>query len=58
MLRTTQRFATKNLRSPVVRRRFASHAESQLKGVENNAFNKEREAVKAHAAATSGMLFF
>jgi hypothetical protein len=57
MLRTTQRFAA-NLRSPAVRtpfqRRFASHAESGLKGVEDNAFNRERQAVKAHAAATSG----
>ncbi|EHK96015.1 putative Cytochrome c oxidase subunit 6A, mitochondrial [Glarea lozoyensis 74030] len=58
MIRTSQRFAA-NLRSPSVRtpfqRRFASHGESTLKGVEDNAFNREREAVKAHAAATSGV---
>ncbi|EPE31918.1 Mitochondrial cytochrome c oxidase subunit VIa [Glarea lozoyensis ATCC 20868] len=58
MIRTSQRFAA-NLRSPSVRtpfqRRFASHGESTLKGVEDNAFNREREAVKAHAAATSDL---
>jgi cytochrome c oxidase subunit 6a len=56
MLRTSQRFAA-NLRSPAVRapvqRRLAS-SESAFTGAENNAFNRERKAVKDHAAASSG----
>lgn len=56
MLRTSQRFAAQ-LRSPTVRtpfqRRFAS-TEGAFKGAEDNAFNRERKAVKDHAAATSG----
>ena len=48
------------LRTPVARqaiqKRFA-HAEVKLPaGVQDNAFNRERQAVKDHAAATSGML--
>lgn len=50
--------SVQSLRSPATRvafqKRFASHAESALKGAEDNAFNREREAVKAHASATSG----
>lgn len=50
-----------SLRSPAVRaafqKRFASTAESTLKGAEDNAFNRQRKAVKDHAAATSGMYF-
>ncbi|KAH8686053.1 putative cytochrome c oxidase subunit VIa [Tricladium varicosporioides] len=57
MLRTTQRFAA-NLRTPAVRqtvqRRFAS-SETVFTGAEDNAFNRERAAVKAHAAATSDL---
>jgi cytochrome c oxidase subunit 6a len=56
MIRTSQRFAT-GLRSPAIRtpfqRRFAS-TETAFKGAEDNAFNRERKAVKDHAAATSG----
>lgn len=38
-----------------VQRRFASgHEGPQLTGPMDNAFNRERAAVKAHAAATSG----
>ena len=37
-----------------LRRRFASIEETSLKGPVENAFLKERQAVKAHAAATSG----
>ena len=50
--------AAAQLRSPVVRsafqRRFASTGSSGLHGAEDNAFNRERLAVKQHAAATSG----
>ena len=57
MLRTSQRFAAQ-LRSPAVRtpfqRRFATTESSAFKGAEDNAFNRERKAVKDHAAATSG----
>lgn len=37
-------------------RRYATEgeAERQLSGAADNAFNRERLAVKAHAAATSG----
>lgn len=58
------RFAQQQLRAPTLRtaiqRRFASTAEklpptgSKLVGPADNAFNRERAAVKAHAAATSG----
>lgn len=58
MLRSAQRFSA-NIRSPAVRkpfqRRFASAENSGLHGAEDNAFNRERKAVKDHAAATSGM---
>ena len=47
----------RHLRSPVLRstlqRRFASE-KTELRGVADNAFNRERAAVKSHAAATSG----
>jgi hypothetical protein len=47
------------IRSPVIRsalqRRFAS-TEGKLTGPADNAFNRERQAVKNHAAATSGEL--
>ena len=59
------RFA-QQLRAPTLRttfqRRFASTSEklpatgSKLTGAADNAFNRERAAVKAHAAATSGEL--
>jgi hypothetical protein len=52
----TQRFATQlrpqSIRTPF-QRRFAS-SESGFTGAEDNAFNRERKAVKDHAAATSG----
>ncbi|KAM0175420.1 hypothetical protein ACHAPC_004919 [Botrytis cinerea] len=41
-----------SIRNPF-QRRFAS-SESTFTGAENNAFNRERQAVKDHAAATSG----
>jgi len=50
--------AAAQLRSPAVRsafqRRSASTGSSGLHGAEDNAFNRERLAVKEHAAATSG----
>lgn len=49
------------LRSSAVRsafqRRFASTESSGFTGAQDNAFNRERKAVKDHAAATSGQLF-
>jgi hypothetical protein len=60
MLRASQRFSSQ-LRSPAVRtpfqRRFASTESSGFVGAEDNAFNRERKAVKDHAAATSGALY-
>ena len=67
-LRLTQR----QLHSPTLRstvqRRFESTASgvpappgqgaSKLAGASDNAFNRERAAVKAHAAATSGRFLF
>lgn len=48
----------RQLRSPAFRstfqRRFASE-QTELKGVADNAFNRERAAAKSHAAATSGV---
>ncbi|KAH0565517.1 hypothetical protein GP486_001091 [Trichoglossum hirsutum] len=51
-LRVSQRY-TGQLRSPL-QRRFASH-EPDLHGLQDNAFNRERAAVKAHATATSDL---
>jgi cytochrome c oxidase subunit 6a len=57
MIRTSQRFASQ-VRSPAIRtpfqRRFASTEGSAFTGAEDNAFNRERKAVKDHAVATSG----
>lgn len=36
-------------------RRWYSASETTFTGAQDNAFNRERAAVKAHAAATSGM---
>lgn len=48
------------VRSPILRqtfqRRFAHDEGPSLTGAADNAFNRERAAVKAHAAATSGRL--
>ncbi|KAH8589564.1 cytochrome c oxidase subunit VIa [Bisporella sp. PMI_857] len=56
-LRISQRFASQ-LRAPAVRqtvqRRLAS-TESSFQGAADNAFNRERQAVKEHAAATSDL---
>lgn len=38
-----------------LQRRFLSLEEPPLTGAADNAFNRERRAVKAHAAATSGI---
>jgi cytochrome c oxidase subunit 6a len=52
--------AANGLRSPATRsafqRRAASTESSGLSGAQDNAFNRERQAVKDHAAATSGTL--
>ncbi|GAM87149.1 hypothetical protein ANO11243_051700 [Dothideomycetidae sp. 11243] len=52
------RLLSHQLRSPVLRqlrtqRRFASSGGARLEGSADNAFNRERNAVKDHAAATS-----
>ncbi|KAI9674951.1 MAG: Cytochrome c oxidase subunit 6A, mitochondrial [Caeruleum heppii] len=59
LLGVSQRCA-RQLRSPVMRsslqRRLASsHNLPKLEGAEDNAFNRERQAIKAHAAATSDL---
>ncbi|RAL68353.1 hypothetical protein DID88_007084 [Monilinia fructigena] len=43
-----------NPSEPRFQRRFAS-SESTFTGAENNAFNRERQAVKDHAASTSDL---
>jgi cytochrome c oxidase subunit 6a len=57
LMRVSQRLASQ-IRSPAVRtpfqRRFASSESTVLKGAEDNAFNRERQAVKDHAVATTG----
>ena len=53
-LRPGRHLRTQALRS-TFQRRFASE-KTELRGVADNAFNRERAAVKAHAAATSGTL--
>lgn len=55
-LRALQRTArTPAFRQPIVTRRWASQASGHgLEGAADNAFNRERQAVKDHAAATSG----
>lgn len=41
------------VRQPV-QKRLAHSSELPLEGAQDNAFNRERRAIKAHAAATSG----
>ncbi|KAK2800854.1 hypothetical protein FQN50_007995 [Emmonsiellopsis sp. PD_5] len=56
-LRLAQRAGRPLRSSPIrstVQRRFASTEEQKLPTFPDNAFNRERAAVKAHAAATSG----
>lgn len=51
--------AAKQLRSPILRqlgrRQLSGAGEKGFQGAADNAFNRERAAVKDHAAATSGM---
>ena len=58
VLRTAQ-FATKQPRSSffrnTIQRRFASHESPKLVGPMDNAFNRERLAVKEHAKQSTGM---
>ena len=54
LLRAPARFSPSTIRQPL-QRRLASSAGSKLAGPEDNAFNRERLAVKAHAAATASM---
>lgn len=57
LIRASQRIGIP-ARNPATRsnlqRRFATTQEPVLSGPADNAFNRERQAVKAHAAATSG----
>ena len=59
ILRTTQ-LASQQTRSPILRstlhRRFASNEPPKLVGPMDNAFNRDRLAVKAHAAQSAGKL--
>ena len=61
ILGASQPFALRT-RTPAFRsglqQRFATTEAPPLTGAADNAFNRERRAVKAHAAATSGKLFF
>ena len=54
----SRRIAATSLRSPVLRqlgrRQLHGAGESGLQGAADNAFNRERAAVKEHAAGTSG----
>ena len=49
-----QQFATPLLRT-TLQRRFVSHEPPKLTGAMDNAFNRERLAVKQHAAQSAGM---
>ena len=57
--RATQRLSAQ-VRSPTIRSRFQRRlahndgGEPPLTGAADNAFNRERRAVKAHAAASAG----
>lgn len=58
ILRLAQRSAQQTRSAPVraaVQRRFNSTEGSKFPWAVDNEFNREREAVKHHAAATSGM---
>jgi cytochrome c oxidase subunit 6a len=61
LFRATQR-AGQSCRSSLLRqglqRRFASQSEAPLTGAADNEFNRERLAVKAHAARTAGRIEF
>lgn len=54
----SSRFLKQRATRPILRsafgRRYAQTRESGLSGPADNAFNRERAAVKQHAAATSG----
>ena len=57
LLRSYQRAGTQlrtSLYRPNIQRRLAHVEGPPLTGAADNAFNRERQAVKAHAAATSG----
>ncbi|KAA6408231.1 MAG: cytochrome c oxidase subunit VIa [Lasallia pustulata] len=58
LLRASQR-VSQQIQSPAIRssfqRRLASSSGPPLTGPADNAFNRERQAVKAHAAATSDL---
>lgn len=53
LYRAALRRSTQALRTPVVRRTYSS-AQGGFEGAADNAFNRERAAVKQHAAETSG----
>jgi len=53
VLRSTHQSSTRLFRN-TLQRRFASSGEPPLTGAADNAFNRERRAVKQHAAESSG----
>ncbi|KAI9879352.1 MAG: Cytochrome c oxidase subunit 6A, mitochondrial [Pleopsidium flavum] len=59
LLLRASKHASQQLRSPAIRsnfqRRFASTEAPKLTGPQDNPFNRERQAVKGHAAATSDL---
>lgn len=62
MLRKVQQILavtrTRSIPSPIRKRFTSSEVSSHLKGLPDNAFNRERQAIKEHAAATSGMYLY
>ncbi|OCK83146.1 cytochrome c oxidase subunit VIa [Lepidopterella palustris CBS 459.81] len=55
LARSAQLFARVPVARTTIRSRFYSSEPSGLSGAADNAFNRERQAVKAHAAATSDL---
>jgi hypothetical protein len=53
LLRPLQRLSARSARPRVPRRRYATEPEGGFK-IQDNAFNRERAAAKAHAAGSAG----
>jgi hypothetical protein len=53
LLRPLQRLAARRTRPQAPRRRYATEPEGGFK-IQDNAFNRERAAAKAHAAGSAG----
>ena len=55
-LRATAPLARQTIRQPLTRRYATETSGGGLKGAADNPFNREREAVKNHAAGTAGKI--